>query len=794
MRNIKATIQVAIFTIIFIGIQTVQAQQNWCGQTNATEAFRANHPELLPSILEGEAQLERETANYTVNRGARAVKVIPVVFHVIHLNGVENISESQINDQMRILNEDYNKANTDLADVVSSFTNIIGDMQIEFRLAKLDPNGAPTNGIDRIVSTKTNQGGDGAKLNPWPREQYLNIWVVKSWQTGIPNGVLAYAYLPSDVQSSPSIDGIIVKSEYVGSIGTGLPIYARTLTHEIGHYLNLLHTWGGSNDPGLSTNCNGDDGVSDTPNCIGTFSCNTSMTTCGSLDNIQNHMDYADCTVMFSVGQGTRMNATLNSSISQRNNLSTSANLLATGVGQLTVADFSANRLTGCEYNQVDFSDNSQYGANNWKWEFPLSHVANSSTQNPEVQFSQHGLYDVKLEASNGTATVNEHKVGYIMVNPLMGKHAPFTEDFSGVTQLNHENWYAINDQNDAFLFMADAANGYNGGSCLKVNNFLNASESMDELHSTTYDLRIFSKVNVSFKIAYAQISNSDFSKMTFYVSGDCGETWSPRWSASGNTLSDGKISGTEYTPAGAADYKNFTVSNISGTVLSQTSQFKLVFENKNGNHLYFDDFSVSGTYTTSAKLKYPFNGMSALPNNQTISWKAIGGAEAYEFQLDTDPTFTSSNLQTGIKNYTGITDGPETEYEPTTLVNGQTYYWRVRLVIGGVNQSWSQMWAFTVADNGVSTQDILRNKYSFTVYPNPMKEVGVVSFSLTKGEDINLTVTDIVGKSSIVIAQQYYGEGKHVFNLSELKLQAGIYIVSLQAGNETVHQKIVVQ
>ena len=253
-------------------------------------------------------------------------------------------------------------------------------------------------------------------------------------------------------------------------------------------------------------------------------------------------------------------------------------------------------------------------------------------------------------------------------------------------------------------------------------------------------------------------------------------------------------MSGTEYTPAGSSDYKNFIISNISGTVLSQTSQFKFVFENKNGNHLYFDDFAVSGTYTTAAKLKYPFNGMSALPNNQTISWKAIGGAEAYEFQLDTDPAFTSSNLQTGIKNYTGITDGPETEYKPTTLANGQTYYWRVRLIIGGVAQSWSQMWVFTVADNGVSTQDILRSKYSFTVYPNPMNDVGVVSFSLNKGEDITLTVTDIVGKSSIVMAQQYFGEGKHVFNISELKLQPGIYIVSLQVGNETAHQKIIVQ
>jgi len=794
MRNLVLLFQVVIFTLITSGFHSVQAQNNWCGQVTQTEKLIKENPQLLPSIIKSREQLEQETRDYETPRGARAVKIVPVVFHVIHLNGIENISDAQINDQMRIFNEDYNMSNADLSNVVSSFTNIIGDMQIEFRLAKLDPNGAPTNGIDRIVSSKTNQGGDGAKLNPWPRNKYLNIWVIKNWKNGIPSGVLAYAYLPSGAQNRPSVDGVIVKSQFVGSIGTGRPVYARTLTHEVGHYLNLSHTWGNSNNPGKSSNCNGDDGVSDTPNCIGTFSCNTSKKSCGSLDNIQNHMDYADCTVMFSKGQGTRMNAALNSSISQRNNLSTPANLLATGVSQLTVANFSATRLTGCEYDQIDFTDKSEYGATSWDWKFPNSYISNSTDKNPSVTFSKQGLYDVNLSVSSGTHTKTENKVGYIMVNPKLGKHAPFTDDFSGVTQLNHENWYAINDLNDAFLFTADATNGYNGGNCLRVKNHTNTSLSKDELHSTTYDLRVFTKVNVSFKIAYAQISNSDFSKMTLYISGNCGQTWSPRWSANGSNLSNGKVQASAYTPNGPSDYKTFTVSNISGTVLSQTSQFKLVFENKSGNHLYLDDFAVTGTYTKSAKLKYPFNGMTAMPNNQTISWKAIGGAEAYEYQLDLNPSFNSSDLQTGVKNYTGTTDGPETEYIPSTLVNGKIYYWRVRLIIGGAAQSWSQPWVFTVADNGVSTQDLLREKYSFVVFPNPMKEVGVISFSLTKGEDITLQITDIVGKSSVIIAQQYYGEGKHIFNLSELKLQPGMYIVSLKAGNESVYQKIVVQ
>lgn len=795
MSTLKTIFTGIILVTINLSFSWAQNPTNWCGQVIMDQKFKADHPDQLPEILKAENQLLQETLNYPTQRNSRAVKVIPVVFHVIHQNGSENISEAQILDQMRILNEDYSKSNADLADIVPSFTNVIGDADIEFRLAQLDPSGNPTNGIDRIVSGMTNNGGDNAKLNPWPRKSYLNIWIVKSWNSSIPNGVLAYAYRPGSVQNSPDVDGIIVLSQYVGSIGTGSPTHSRTLTHEIGHYLNLLHTWGASNEPGLSTNCNGDDGISDTPNCIGSFSCNTSMQSCGSLDNVQNHMDYSGCSLMFTNGQCNSMNAALNSSVSQRNNLSTPGNLTATGVNRLTMANFKANRVTICQHGTIDFTDLSEYDPTGWSWTFPNGVAGSSQDENPSEQYMNPGLYDVSLTAQNATTNVSETKVGYIMVNPSLGKFAPFSEDFSSVDQLNHENWYGVNDNNDVYQFVADANNGYSGSKCLRIENYGNELESVDELRSTTYDLRLFSSVDISFKVAYAQKTGSDVSKLTLFVSEDCGESWTPRWSAIGPTLANAPVTSSYYTPSGNQDWKTFNVTSITGSLLSQTSQLRFVFENKEGNNLYIDDINVTGIYTNVAQLKYPSDGSTAVPNTQGIYWKAMGGGvDAYEYQLDTDPNFNSSNLQTGTKNFISIQDGSDTEFQPSTLQNGQKYYWRVRLIKGGQPQPWSDIWNFTVAVNGVSTEDILLQKYEVKVYPNPLRTNGFLSFSLDQGENVQIHVTNMIGKTYVINDEQYFGAGTHLFNLSQLQLSPGMYVLNIQINNTTLHKKFVVQ
>lgn len=795
MKSFTYIFSTICFTLFTFYCANAQQNANWCGQAPMDKKFRLEHPEHLDDIINAEIALKEATQDFQNQRGARATKVIPVVFHIIHQNGTENISDAQIYDQIRILNEDYNATNSDLADVIPDFTSIIGDMDIEFRLAKKDPNGNLTNGIDRIVSTQTTNGSDAAKLNPWSRSKYLNIWVVKSWNSSIPSGVLAYAYKPASVVNSASVDGIICLSQYIGSIGTGLPLYARTISHEVGHFLNLSHTWGDTNEPGLSTNCNSDDGVTDTPLCIGSYGCNTSTTSCNSLDNIQNHMDYADCTVMFSIGQTDVAAATLNSSVSFRSNLSRASNLSATGVDELILADFSANRLSFCEYETINFSDLSEYDASIWNWDFPNGINGSSAQKNPTEIYPELGVFNVSLSASNGNQLVTKTKLGYIHVNPRLGRFAPYAEDFSTISNLNHEYWYAVNDFEDEYLFNVNPDNGYDQSACLLLNNHGNLTETSDELLTTTFDLRMFSQVTVSFKTAYAQKSTTDRSKLSLYVSGDCGETWSLKWSGIGSTLGNTSVTTGYYIPSSNNDWKTTSINTIGSSELAQANQFKFVFENNEGNNLYLDDFNITGSYSSTAQLKYPLDEQTNVPNNQTIYWKAMGGGvDSYEYQLDTDANFNTSNLQSGIQNFIAITDGLDTEFQPSNLVNGSTYYWRVRLIKSGQTQSWSDTWSFTVSSNGLFTDDILAAKYQLKVYPNPMTDIGILEFSLEESSFVSVRVTNTIGKTYVLQETQYFGFGTHVLNLSEFSLSKGLYVIEIQIGVETIHQKFIVQ
>ncbi|HEX8516156.1 MAG TPA: M43 family zinc metalloprotease [Bacteroidia bacterium] len=238
-----------------------------CGTTEAMRKLVEKHPELAGALNAETPDLsgfQMRSPNYD----STTLYIVPVVFHVLHTNGSENISDAQIFDQIAILNEDFRKMNADTATVDSAFYDNMADSRIEFRLAQLDPNGNCTNGIDRIYSRLTNNADDNSKLNQWPRDKYLNVWVVNTMASV---GTAGYAYYPS-ATASPLFpyDGIIILNDYIGSIGTGATGRSRALTHEIGHYLNLPHTWGSTNEPGVAC---GDDGVGDTPMTKGHTAC-----------------------------------------------------------------------------------------------------------------------------------------------------------------------------------------------------------------------------------------------------------------------------------------------------------------------------------------------------------------------------------------------------------------------------------------------------------------------------------------------------------------------------------------
>ncbi len=276
------------------------------------------HLQEDPKLQQKIHQIEQATKAF-LNKEARlrstSLITIPVVVHVVHKYPVENISDEQVFSQIRILNEDFRRMNSDAVDTPSEFLPVASDIEIEFCLATVDPNGNPTSGITRTFTSKASFGtnddvksfSSGGK-DPWPATEYLNVWVCD-----IGDGVLGYAQFPG---GSPATDGIVNDYRYFGDIGTAIAPFdrGRTMTHEVGHYLNLRHIWGDGN-------CSSDDFVSDTPRssgpnytgspCIypGPNSCNEGGN--DQADMFQNYMDYSDdgCMNLFTLGQKYRMRA-----------------------------------------------------------------------------------------------------------------------------------------------------------------------------------------------------------------------------------------------------------------------------------------------------------------------------------------------------------------------------------------------------------------------------------------------------------------------------------------------------
>ncbi|MBI3239823.1 MAG: hypothetical protein HYZ43_13435, partial [Flavobacteriia bacterium] len=156
------------------------AQGQPCGASERLKKLYAEDPQLK---LDRELLMHKYTEVREESNGKkRQLIVIPVVFHIMHEYGPENISDAQVQQEMTILNEDFNKLNADSTQTIGLFKPIAGDAEIEFRLARLDPYGNCTNGIEHIYTHLTDNGDDFCKLSQWNRAEYLNIWVVSSFE------------------------------------------------------------------------------------------------------------------------------------------------------------------------------------------------------------------------------------------------------------------------------------------------------------------------------------------------------------------------------------------------------------------------------------------------------------------------------------------------------------------------------------------------------------------------------------------------------------------------------------
>ena len=608
----KISICTIIFSTIFFSTKLSAQVKTPCGTYDANKAIEMIDPEGYR--LERE-KLEQETMEFAQRKSSAATYTIPVVFHILHLYGTENISDAQIFDAMEVINRDFNKQNADTANTIAAFAGIAANVGIEFKLAKLDPQGNCTNGIDRIYSAYTNVGDEDAKLNQWPRNKYLNIWVVKD----ISSGAAGYSQYPSNFGAAS--DGIKILHTYVGSIGTGSPSRSRALTHEIGHWLNLAHPWGNSNTPGVASNCNIDDGVTDTPNTIGWTSCNLNGTSCGSLDNVQNFMEYSYCSTMFTNGQKTRMVAALNSSTASRNNLSTAANLTATGVNSNTVcapdADFYTLTPAVCVNSSVNFVDNSSLGAaTSWNWTFPGGSPATSTDQSPVVTYATPGTYSVSLTVSNANGSNSVTKNSYVTVesNTADITTPTFFEGFENLT-LGAANGWSTTNLGGGSAWATTTSAAYTGAKSVRLNNISNTPGFIDELITPSIDLTQFTSPRLYYKVAYANLTATDNITNSFQIlsSVDCGKTWGVRRTYTETALETVNPQNSSFTPTSQSQWREDNI-NLSSFAIYSNIIFKFKFVAGEGNNLYLDDINLNNT-TSLTEMESLENNFRVFPN-----------------------------------------------------------------------------------------------------------------------------------------------------------------------------------
>ena len=240
-----------VFTILLMAGSSYA--QLSCSTDEHYRKLLQQYPQLAVFEQQFEDQLQRHVAERTTLVPDTNTYDIPIVVHVIHDYGVENISDDVLFDAAAYWASIYMKQNADTADVITPFIPYVGNPKIRLHLATIDPNGNPTKGIVRLQSYLTFNADDQAKYNQWNPHNYVNIWLINAF--GAEDvGVAAYALLPATVMFEPYYDGIICLSDYTDNT-------TKTIQHEMGHVLNLKHPWGNTNNPGVAC---GDDGVDDT--------------------------------------------------------------------------------------------------------------------------------------------------------------------------------------------------------------------------------------------------------------------------------------------------------------------------------------------------------------------------------------------------------------------------------------------------------------------------------------------------------------------------------------------------
>jgi hypothetical protein len=349
MKNKKITLIALV--ALFTGGASMQGQEqkfptpgiNLCSTAEAMEAYYKANPQARMEHEELEQFTQQFSAQHEVTGRTSMVPKyrIPVVCHVYGNNfWGKALTDAQIKAAIEEVTKDFQALNADFATVNKNFATLKTGIDLSFELAKKDPSGKATTGIDRKTTTGAGYGngsGYDSKIaaDAWDCKKYFNVYIVADIYNDGSSTNSGVCWYPDVYMTNANTARCVYNGQYFGTNSTNAEFRA-VLTHEFGHFMNLAHTF--------DTGCSGSgDGVSDTPlhsstslGCPTGQTTNTPISDCGNwVVNAENYMDYngAFCGQKnFTKGQVARMEAALNANNVTRFPLWQTSNLIATGL------------------------------------------------------------------------------------------------------------------------------------------------------------------------------------------------------------------------------------------------------------------------------------------------------------------------------------------------------------------------------------------------------------------------------------------------------------------------------
>ncbi|GAB4241970.1 MAG: hypothetical protein Kow0027_00090 [Saprospiraceae bacterium] len=600
--------------------------------------------EAVPQLAQAEKTLE-------------PLLTISVVVHIIH-NGEpvgqgQNLSDEQVMAQIAILNEDYAALNPQFYNTPSQWAGAAAVPNIQFCLASVDPDGNPTNGIDRqnmqVTGSSWSNNNINSEIKPainWDPSRYMNVYVLPIPGTTAAGGVVGFANYPTPSLVGAATDGIVIDYRWFGAPGYSASGY-RPLTHEVGHYLGVPHPFQGNS-------CNSDDGISDTPNIdkatreYVTLDCDSSYpagpVSCGNEHMYVNYMDYVNenCYTSFTQGQINVMRAVLQGNATPGFNYGSRENLLLNAPNQCNLIQYDAGVIRLLEPAATTCTTDSlspvvtirNFGVEAIDSVYIVTQINNNSPdsflyldnlfagENVDVIlpgiFPPDGLYTLTIytafpggqpDERTANDTIAAQRITFVSIPP------PLNETFEDDAQLpTNTGLFSFNVTGDDFEWeITNLASAYGEGQqSVLFDNFAgnptnNPFGTIDALITRHYDLRNQTGTTLKFDVAHAPFSAQLTDTLVILVATDCSQVFNQLvFVKGGESLSTAPPTENPFIPTP----NQWREETVDLSFFDGMEDVTLAFLNLSGwgNRLYLDNIrlgqscsTLSGSLSTTA-------------------------------------------------------------------------------------------------------------------------------------------------------------------------------------------------